>query len=237
MHGVNCPDFRDRLIEAARGTRVEEGRRRELAAHLNICSECAREFEEQLALSDALRAMARETKSAPDILQARLLVEFDAARTAQRRRVILRWLPIAAALAVAAFLTGRLLMDAGRTEARPVTVHVQAPAPASVFAPASSAAHRTAPTHPVRLPRRGRPVVTAESRDPQEAFFAIPYTLPLAPGERTEIVRMDMPVAAMIAAGWPLDVADSGARAQADVLLGEDGRARAIHLVSISDLE
>jgi hypothetical protein len=59
--------------------------------------------------------------------------------------------------------------------------------------------------------------------------------MPLDPAERASIVRMEMPVAALIAAGMPLFAADTGARAQADIMVGEDGLARAIRVVSISD--
>jgi hypothetical protein len=237
MHGVNCPDFRDRLMEAARGT-LDDGGRRQLAAHLDECADCGREFDEQSALSEALRGLAAETAAAPDILQTRLLAEFDAAKSSRHRRTILRWLPIAAALAIAAFFTGRLLMETRRVEPRPVSAHVQAPPASSTVAHIADPVTNTVPaSHPRSAGHRTPSTPPAANGETDQAFFQIPYTLPLAPDERTEIVRMDMPVAAMIAAGLPLDVADSGAHAQADVLVGEDGRARAIRLVSISTLE
>jgi hypothetical protein len=59
--------------------------------------------------------------------------------------------------------------------------------------------------------------------------------MPLEPAERASIVRMEMPVAALVAAGMPLFAADTGARVQADVVVGEDGLARAIRLISILD--
>ena len=75
------------------------------------------------------------------------------------------------------------------------------------------------------------PVAEAPSEQP---FVAIPYSLPLEPWERAEVRRVDMPVSALIAAGFPMSMMDPGAHAQADVLVGQDGRARAIRLVSIS---
>jgi hypothetical protein len=44
---------------------------------------------------------------------------------------------------------------------------------------------------------------------------------------------MELPVAALIAAGLQLRTADPGARAEADVVVGQDGRARAVRLISI----
>jgi len=62
-------------------------------------------------------------------------------------------------------------------------------------------------------------------------FFEIPYTAPLAPYERTEVKRMDVPVAALIAAGFEIDAPDTGATLRADVLFGQDGRAHAIRII------
>jgi hypothetical protein len=62
-----------------------------------------------------------------------------------------------------------------------------------------------------------------------EPFIAIPYTVPLAPDEHPLIARMQIPVAALIAAGIPVD-ADPTAKVDADVLVGEDGRVRAVRI-------
>jgi hypothetical protein len=62
-----------------------------------------------------------------------------------------------------------------------------------------------------------------------EPFIAIPYTVPLAPGEHPLMARMQIPVTALIAAGIPVD-ADPAAKVDADVLVGEDGRVRAVRI-------
>lgn len=67
-----------------------------------------------------------------------------------------------------------------------------------------------------------------------EPFVEIPYIAPLAPYERTSVVRMDVAVSALIAAGFDVHATDTGAALRADVLFGQDGRARAIRLVSNS---
>jgi hypothetical protein len=43
-----------------------------------------------------------------------------------------------------------------------------------------------------------------------------------------------MPVSELIAAGFRMQTADLGAEAEADVIVGQDGRARAVRLVSVS---
>jgi hypothetical protein len=61
----------------------------------------------------------------------------------------------------------------------------------------------------------------------EEVFLRIPYVVPPAPYERTEVVRMDVPVAALISAGFKMNMpaADS---VSADILLGQDGRPLAV---------
>jgi hypothetical protein len=76
--------------------------------------------------------------------------------------------------------------------------------------------------------------VTEETQDPQQPFVALPYLTPPAPYERIQVVRMEVPVAALIAAGLPMPGANPGARVDADVAVGQDGRARAVRLVSTS---
>jgi hypothetical protein len=67
-----------------------------------------------------------------------------------------------------------------------------------------------------------------------QPFVPIPYVLPPGPYERVEVVRMKLPVSELIAAGYRLQTSDLGAQAEADVMVGQDGRPRAIRLISIS---
>jgi hypothetical protein len=63
-------------------------------------------------------------------------------------------------------------------------------------------------------------------------FSAIPYMAPLAPYERTSVMRMDVPVAALVAAGFRVQGMEPGGTVAADVLVGQDGRAHAVRLLS-----
>jgi hypothetical protein len=67
------------------------------------------------------------------------------------------------------------------------------------------------------------------------SFVAIPYVVPPAPYERTRVVRMEVPAATMIAAGFGVHFAEPGAAVRADVLIGQDGRALALRPVSDSE--
>jgi len=63
------------------------------------------------------------------------------------------------------------------------------------------------------------------------AFVGIPYLPPLDPHENATIVRMNIRVATLIAAGYRV-TADPETVVPADVLVGEDGRAHAVRVLS-----
>jgi len=65
-------------------------------------------------------------------------------------------------------------------------------------------------------------------------FATIPYLPPLDPRENTTVVRMNIRVARLIAAGYRV-TADPAAVVPADVLVGEDGRVHAVRLLQDLD--
>ena len=72
----------------------------------------------------------------------------------------------------------------------------------------------------------------APAAHPAGAYFVpIPYVAPPAPYERTEVIRMNVPVAALLAAGLEVRKVDAGETVQADVLVGQDGRPLAIRFL------
>jgi hypothetical protein len=71
----------------------------------------------------------------------------------------------------------------------------------------------------------------AAVRQAEAPFVAIPYVAGPAPYERTEVRRMDIPLAALIAAGVEVRATNVGGSVRADVLVGQDGRPLAIRLV------
>ncbi len=84
----------------------------------------------------------------------------------------------------------------------------------------------------MRAPRRR--VAKKKRREEEGEFVRVPFSAPLGPGEGAEVVRMEIPVSALTAAGFEVATADAGATAQADVLIGRDGMAHAVRLISIS---
>jgi hypothetical protein len=234
---MNCGFYRANLMEMARGGAFDTA----AAAHAETCSGCTEFLVAQGRLHVAARRLAARAKTAslPPGMERVLLAEFDAVRGAASRPRRL-WFAAGAFALAAASILAVLLMRSGQTgPERPVPVAAQKPSPNVLPQPE----HETpvvAVARPVTIPPRPqvkqKRVPKARPAEKQEtAFVGIPYTMPLAPNERADVVRMDVPVAALIAAGLPMKVRDMSANASADVLVGEDGRARAVRLISISD--
>jgi hypothetical protein len=65
-------------------------------------------------------------------------------------------------------------------------------------------------------------------------FVVIPYLPPLDPHENTTVVRLNLRVRTLLALGYRVS-ADPDNIVPADVLVGEDGRAHAVRVLSKSD--
>jgi hypothetical protein len=72
------------------------------------------------------------------------------------------------------------------------------------------------------------------ARHDEEPFLRIPYVVNLAPYEQTTVRRMDVPVTALIAAGFEVHSVDPGGTLTMDVLVGQDGRAFALRPIDRS---
>ena len=68
----------------------------------------------------------------------------------------------------------------------------------------------------------------------EEAFLQIPYVAPLAPYEQTKVMRMEVSMTALKAAGFEVHAPELSGALTVDVLAGQDGRAHAIRPINRS---
>jgi hypothetical protein len=227
MSGVNCREFEAAVVELARRAPLGIVERARLVEHLDACEDCQAMLDRQVRLSAAAVALVERADmfTVPRSVEEALLREMETLHVFPRRRLVYGVVGGAIAASLAVFVW---MMQPRVASKLTVVAHV-------------SADHVSADSviRPVIVPAL-EPVVKHSQRvlkpvaEPEQPFIAIPYTLPLEPYERADVMRMDLPVAALIAAGLPMNMADPAAMARADVLVGQDGRARAIRLVSVS---
>lgn len=187
----------------------------------------------------ALRTLAendRERKASPEV-EARLVGAFHLrhARHARRVRLIRRGTLWAGIATLAAGLVIALLLGPNRTP-RPV---VSAAPVVSLVPETARPAPEVEPTPRVaQAPRKLAPKAVALQRserqpEPREVvtdFF--PLMNPSPSFERGQMLRVQLPAAAMQTVGLPVREEHLDDLVQADVLVGEEGMPRAIRFVT-----
>ena len=195
MYGMSCREFERPLMDRARNRPMDAAVRTSLSAHLETCVRCSQALERQVRLSAAMETLAERAAdiSAPPSVELAILAELNAVNAQARRR----WIYAGVGAALAASVAMALWL--GRAPAPKKTEAGMAPARATTVAKASAPVptETTQDAAPVRLAAKRRVKPAAK---PEAPFIAIPYTPPLDPRERVDVVRMYMPVAALIAA-------------------------------------
>ncbi len=167
----------------------------------------------------ALQALAENDrdKEAPLEVEARLLREFHS------RRVIHRWRWVVTA-SIAAGVVLAVLLSTNRGSkpvviAAPPLIQVPRQEPAPVVAAVVAQAPRKA----------ARKIARPQAREVVTDFF--PLMDPAPPFERGQMLRVQLPAAAMRTVGLPVREDHLADPVQADVLVGEEGMPRAIRFV------
>lgn len=227
MSGLNCREYEMAVMDLARRRAVDAESRAGLAAHVESCTRCRHLLDSQIRLSAAAGVVADDASrwNAPFRVEQAVVAEARSVKASRRRPYVYGLV----GAAVAASLV--LVWAMNRTAPKPeVALVVAAPTPVPETAPPKKVEPVAAPDAKKAHPRsRVAPAPAA-----QAPFIAIPYTMPLEPYEHADVMRVDLPVTALIAAGIEVGAMDPSARVETDVLVGQDGRARAIRPISIS---
>jgi hypothetical protein len=254
---MKCHSLRDAIVELAREGIAGPGTRAAVDSHVEDCRSCAALLVRERQLSQGLRALAAATSSdgssaalGPRLLEA--FAERQSAREAAQEVNVApvlshsgwsRWLGAAAALAmvVGAMAWWVSARSGPAPESSTSTTAVRAdaptprPAPAPVVAPT---ADRQAAT-PVAA---GRPRAARARKAPVSpvvrpvGFVALPGAAGLPDFESGQIIRMEIPLTSLPTYGLEILPDAQGSPVKADLLVGQDGQARAIRLVTTSAL-
>jgi hypothetical protein len=250
---MKCQEFESIIISLARGQSVEAAARETALAHLDQCARCASAFEEQQALTAGIRVAAESLANQG----ASARVE-EALRFAFREQVgrftakeinpqptenwrWSRWVigAAAAAILLLAFLAGADWLKSPPANRKhkatnlPTTPSVPAPGQARSGGRGDQK-RKTASNFAGSRRLSWRPVVrqSAESANGvANRFFPLVEEGELPPLESGLIVRGEAPASALITLGLPITAENINRPVQVDLLLGQDGLARAIRFV------
>lgn len=235
---MNCTEFEQVVVEMARRELMEAATQREALAHANTCVRCGRRLANEQRLSGVVAAALVEDSQrvAPAAVEQMLIAAFQKQHAGSKRQRI--WWAraalgaVAAALIVAAAVSLRRAPDKQTVQMKPPEVHVT-PSVVPVVAPAvrkvSKPRMRTAKVSQRKAPKRLPAEPVAPQREVMTEFIPIVYDP--EPIERGQIVRIRLPLAALASFGLPVNEEHAEEAIRADVVLGEDGLARAVRFV------
>jgi anti-sigma factor RsiW len=199
---MTCQTLRDAIVDVARGEPVGPGTEAAIEAHVQFCAQCAASLERERALSDGLRALASSAMAQPSPEIETALQRAFAEHHAERSFAFrVVRRHWLRAAAIVIAVAGAVVW--WRTSA----------APSMAVDPKSA--------QPAAQPK----MIFAEG------FVPLPVAAGLPDFESGEIVRVEIPVASLPTYGIEIVPDARRAPVQADLLVGQDGQARAIRLV------
>lgn len=236
---MNCEDFALIVIELARHPAAHD------LAHAETCEQCAARLAEERAWQLGVRNVKAEIAKleAPAHIEATLLAAFrtqteQRVAQASKRLLIPNWrlsAVWAAALLVILLLGVRWInLPAGQQEQAAAPAPPTNPAPPQEVITASNNAQVGEPKPALvqrAKPRRRTRRAPMPAREATQPFYSLVAEGEMAPLESGRIVRIEVPAATLVTLGVPLTEATLAQPMQADLLLGQDGLARAIRFL------
>jgi len=260
---MNCQDFEKLTLALARDGLLDATTREQGLIHVEDCERCAARLAEERALLTRVRAVVAEMsgEEPPARVETALLAAFRAQTAAAASSTVIpapsrvrRWsswklAAVAAGILILISVTA-IFWRYGSSHKPQSKELVKTPAPAVAPGP------RITPLPTVEPQEDREPMMVSQSKkqrkrlrrrasseDPTEAEMATLFILlregeDLSALERFSLVRVELPGSAINEVGIPIVLELANTTVTADVLLGQDGLARAIRLVgSNSDTE
>jgi len=251
---MNCQDFEKLALALARNSLLDNTTREQGLTHTEGCELCAARLAEERALLARVRAvvaeLADEEPSAR--VDAALLAAFRAQTAATASPTVIpmpsrprhwsTWKVAAVAAGIlilisvmAIFWRSKNSFSPRREEQSVLPTPVITPqAPAPKQAEPMTGRDQVAVEQPKNLPKRVRRRASVDSSDEAEVvtrFFPLREGEDLTALENLQLVRVELPGSALSEVGLPVDPETANEPVKADVVLGQDGLARAIRFI------
>jgi hypothetical protein len=249
---MNCRDFKKLVLALARDGSLDAATREQGLAHTEGCKRCAARLAEERALLADVRAVAAELagEEPPARVDAALLAAYRAQRAAvasptaipmpSRTRHWWSWKLAAVAAGILILISMIAVFWRSASSLRPQQEEqAVSPTPDPRTTPPKQAEPPVGRDQAVtRQPEKERKRVDRRSSmdDPAEVevvtqFFPLREGEDLTALESLQLVRVELPGSALGEVGLPVSIETANEPVEADVLLGQDGMARAIRFV------
>jgi len=247
---MNCHDFEKLALALARNSLLDATVRDRGLIHTEVCNRCAARLAQERALLARMRAVGAEMagEEPPARVDALLLAAFRAQTAATTSSTVIpaqgragRWSSwkLAAVAAGILILISVMAILWKSTSSRMPQREERVVAPTPVNTPGPQAEppvgrDQVADERPKNLPKRVRRRAPVKSQDEAEVvtqFFLLREGEDLTTLDSLQVVRVELPGSALGEVGLPFDPETVNEPVKADVVLGQDGMARAIRFV------
>jgi hypothetical protein len=240
---MNCTSFREVVHEMDRDGLLDASAYEAAVAHAQTCTRCARLLYQTRRLDGSLGALARadHDREPAARVYGQLLQAFRAQAPVKiEPRRVLRWLGAAAAVLILAGGAVLAWRHARLSRANPATLATlvrSTPAAGSVEAPGGVQAEVEKPLQTPGARSQAKAGAPRTATEPDEIedqaeFIPLPYADEDAPLGAGEMVRVRLSESALGVLGLPVTEESNTQAVTADIVIGEDGVARAIRFVS-----
>ncbi len=246
---MTCREFRELAPCLARREPLMAALLRDADEHRVECADCARYFENQETLNASLRGLAASRRDAlpPKRVEGCLREAFARrqalisaaqlpARTADSRRTL--WMAGAIGALAATVVALFLLLAQSRKLEQPTPEPARQAAAPPASGPEDSAPEVAAAEVPVRPAvrpsrpaRAAQPGLLEDTYEPRAAFLPLATPVTRRDVDGAQIVRVRLSRAGLAALGIPVLTPGTEGTVTADVLIGQDGMAKAIRFV------
>ena len=250
---MNCHDFDAIAGDLSKDGLMEAGLREKALEHSASCADCAARLQEEGALTEGLRGFARTSSGeAPSNVEAAVLAAFRQHQAGSPSAVTIRysdrrWIYAAAGVAALVIIVTLLALNASRVQnpRPPENANIETPVKPvetpTVSDPKMPANDQKLATNKktqrvrhggVTSQRPAQPQLTPSATNEIATEF-IPLTNreALAQMDGGQVMRVELPRSALMSFGLPMDMERATERIKADVVVGNDGLARAIRFV------
>jgi hypothetical protein len=249
---MNCQEFERTIIDFGCDPLMGDSAHARALEHAKICAQCGARLTHEQRMTAGLQVLAVEEAAinAPERVRSALRAAFAERQAAaatppallwSARRKLL-WGMAAAAMLMLSLITTALLLreqkvkvdgqQAGAIDnpAPPTTSGKLPGAPAGVQR--ASRAHSSIAVRPSgRSGRRRTPPVKESAEDAGE-LFPLTFVAQAGPTEFIQTVRVEISRSMLLSMGLPVNIDRGEGPIKADLIIGEDGVARAVRIIN-----
>ena len=253
---MNCHELLAVAGELVRDQLMDATQREKALEHAASCVKCSNHLSDERALTAAFQTMSRVAdEQAPPRVEAAVLAAFREKHASlpsiAPQRQSRRWLYAVAAAAAVVIIAGMLAVFLTRnSDIKDKTASAESQdfkssplTPIPLVTPASPPEPEHVPSTVIKNePRAGKrlkrvPQPSLATTVPDKPAEIATDFIPLMGGEFVEqmdggqVMRVELPRSALMSFGLPMDMERATQRVKADVVVGNDGLARAIRFV------